>query len=159
MVLENVVLKGVPINGKGNVSQSVRFPIQIAFRTCVLAHTNLEVEDVRAVTRLDEHGLVLVCVIQRPIFVRIYREVERRGATLERRIERGAVSVLGFLRDELAAAEAQLRLRAASRGENGRIVDGDTDGLLRYGPYRGRVEGIAQKVEVLVDGREIRQGA
>ena len=158
MVLENVVLKGVPMNGKGNVSQSVRFPIQIAFRTCVLAHTNLEVEDVRAVTRLDEHGLVLVCVIQRPIFVRIYREVERRGATLERRIERGAVSVLGFLRDELAAAEAQL-WRAAAWGENGRIVDGDTDGLLRYGPYWGRVEGVAQKMEVLIDGREIRRGA
>ena len=60
----------------------------------------------RTVVRLDEHGLVLVCEIQRLIFVCVYREVERRGVTLERRIERGAVSALRFLRDELAAAEA-----------------------------------------------------
>ena len=81
------------------------FPI-LLFRTCVRAHTDLEVEDVRTVVRLDEHGLVLVCVVQRLIFVCVYREVERRGAALERCIERGAVSALRFLRDELAAAEA-----------------------------------------------------
>jgi len=84
---------------------------------------------VRPVTWLDKHGLVLVCIVQRSVFVCIYREVERCDATLERRIERGAVSVLGFLRDNLATAEAQLR-RAASWGENRRIIDGDTDGLL-----------------------------
>jgi len=55
--------------------------------------------------------------------------MERCDSTLDRRIERGAVSVLGFLRDNLATAEAQLR-RAASWGENRRIVDGDPDGLL-----------------------------
>ena len=112
----------------------------------------------RTVTWLDPHGLVLVCVIQRPVFVCIYREVECRDATLERCIERGAVSVLGFLRDNLAAAEAQL-WRAASRGENRRIVDADADRLLRYGPYRGRVEGVAQKAEVLINGKELRHVA
>lgn len=121
------------------------------------ARTDLQVEDVRPVAWLDPHGLVLVRVIQRSAFVRIYREVERRGAALERCVERGAVSVLGFLRDDLAAAEAQLG-RAAPWGENRRIVDGDTDGLLRHGPYRGRVEGVAQKAEVLTNGEELRRG-
>jgi hypothetical protein len=43
--------------------------------------------------------------------------MERRDAALERYVERGAVSVLGFLRDNLATAEAQLG-RAAPWGEN-----------------------------------------
>ncbi len=89
-----------------------------------------------------------MCVVQRSFCVRVYREVERRDAALEHRIERGAVSVLGCLRDDLAAAEAELR-RAASGGENRRIVDDDTDGLVGYGPYRRCVEGVAQNAEVL----------
>lgn len=82
--------------------QSARFQSAL----CVPARTNLEVEDVRSVTWLDPHGLVFVRVIQWSVFVCIYREVERCDATLERFIERGAVSVLGFLRDNLAATEA-----------------------------------------------------
>lgn len=99
------------------VSVSPFSTIRLLFELAVHARTSLEVEDVRPVVRLDPHGLVLVRVIQRSGFVCIYREMERRDAALERYVERGAVSVLGFLRDNLATAEAQLG-RAAPWGEN-----------------------------------------
>lgn len=70
-------------------------------------------------------------------------------ATINLRIERGTVSVLGRLRNELAAAEAQLRC-AASWGKNGRVLNDDADWLLfNVGPYRRRLKAAAEKLEVL----------
>ena len=113
--------------------------------------TSLEVENVRPIRLLDPHGLILVRVIQCSFFVPVYREVERSDATLERCIERGPVSALRRLRDDLAAAEAILR-RTASGNENGRLVYVDADRLLWFGPYRRRVPGgplVAQNAKIL----------
>ena len=78
-------------------------------------HTGLEVEDVRPVGWLDEHGLILMCDVQSRRRVLLHREVECCDAALELRVERGAVSGLVLLSDELAAAEAELRLTGARR--------------------------------------------
>jgi len=110
--------------------------------------TNLEIKDMRPVTRLYPHGLVLVCVIQWPLCVCMDGEVECRHATLKHRIERCTVSVLGWLCDDFAAAETQLR-RAIPGSEDRRIVDDDADWLLIYVPYRCRAVGAAEKLEVL----------
>jgi len=91
----------------------------------------------RPVTRLYPHGLVLVCVIQWPLCVCMEGEVECRHATLKHRIERCTVSVLGWLCDDFAAAETQLRC-AIPGSEDRRVVDDDADWLLMYVPYRCR---------------------
>jgi len=109
---------------------------------------NLEIEVMRPVTRLYPHGLVLVCVVQRPSCVRMHGEMECRYATLKYRIEQCTISVLVWLRDDLAAAETQL-WRAAPRSEDRRVVDDDADGLLIGVPYRSRAVGAAEKLEVV----------
>lgn len=82
-----------------------------------------------AVVWLDEHHLILVREIQRRRRVCMHREMESRGAIIERRVERGEISPLEWLRDELATTEAKLRL-TPSRHEDRRIVDERTDWLL-----------------------------
>lgn len=73
-------------------------------------HTSLEVKDVPPVIWLDEHGLILMCEVQRSIGVRLHREVECRCTALDQRVEFGAIIGLVLLRDELATAEAELRV-------------------------------------------------
>ena len=109
----------------------------------------------RPIRLLDPHGLILVRVIKRPFCVRIYRKVECRDVTLEQFIERGAVSALRWLRDELAATEARLRC-TASGSENGRLVDENADRLFWFRPYRRRVEvpTVSQKAKILYSKRK-----
>jgi hypothetical protein len=112
-------------------------------------HTGLEFEDVRPIIWLDERSLILMCEVQRPLGVRLHREVEHRDVALELRVKRGAVPSLVLLRDELAAAEAELRLTGAWR-EYRRVVDGHTICLLLHRlPERRRGEAIAEELEVL----------
>lgn len=115
--------------------------------------SDLEVEDVRPVTRLDEHGLILVLEVQLPLRVRLHRKMERGEAALELlRVERGAVPARVRLRDELAAAEAELRRVGAGR-EDGRVVDGRAERLLLHRlPERRRGEDAVREESEVVAG-------
>ena len=75
--------------------------------------------------------------------------MERRDAALDLRVELGAVPFLVLLRDELAAAEAELRRIIAGR-EDRRVVDGRADCLLLHRlPKRRRGDAVAEELEVL----------
>ena len=103
----------------------------------------------RPVRWLDKQGLVLVCEVQWLRGVRLHREVEGRLAGLELCVERGAVPGLVLLRDEFAAAEAELRSTGSGR-EDRRVVDGHEDCLVRRRtPKRRRGDAVAEELEVL----------
>jgi hypothetical protein len=106
---------------------------------------------VGAVGWLDPHGLVLMRIIQRQLGICMHREVECRDVAVEYLVvERGAIPILGWLRDDLAAAETKLWCAVGSRGEDRRIVDERTDGLiLRHRPKRRREKAVVEELEIL----------
>ena len=81
----------------------------------------------RPITRLNEHNLVLVRIVQRMGLVALDREVEHRHARLQDRVQVVVVPVV--CRNELGAAEAELGA-ATSGNEDRRVVDSDGDDLL-----------------------------
>ena len=73
-----------------------------------------------AVIRLDEHDLILMREVERPLLVLLDRHMERRLSTLDNWDQIRVVSVIRS--DELSAPEPVLRV-AASRKEDGAVVD------------------------------------
>lgn len=75
------------------------------------SRTDLDVEDVGAIVRLNPDNLVLVAVVQRLRQVRLDTEVVHRRAHLACCVERVVVAVRRVcgLCDELAPSEAELR--------------------------------------------------
>ena len=111
--------------------------------------TELGLEDVRPVSWLDEHELILVCDVQWLRLVCLKGEVKRVLPGLEQRVKRGAVPSLVLLRDELGAPEAELRWTAAGC-EDRRVVDGHEECLvLHRPPKRGRGDAVAEELDVL----------
>ena len=92
-----------------------------------------------------------MCEVQWLREVCLHREVERRFAGLELCVERGAVPGLVLLRDELAAAEAELRW-TESRREDGRVVNGHANWLVWHLSPKRRLEqvgAVAEELKVL----------
>ena len=98
-------------------------PAYIASTTNVITklqserRTELDFKHVRSVTRLDEHNLVLMGVVQGPLWVLLDAEVEHSLARLECRVQIIVVPVVRG--DEFRAAETKLRATTAGKEDRG----------------------------------------
>lgn len=91
------------------------------------ARTELDLEHLRAVARLDEHDLVLVRVVERALQVLLDGDVEDRRVGLHARVQLGVLAI--DCRDDVRPPEPELQ-PSGSWEKDRTVVDRHGDNLL-----------------------------
>ena len=114
--------------------------------------TELSFKDMRSVTRLNEHNLILVGEVEWLGVVQGNRKVERGSVNLGDRRELGNARI--FLSDQLRPPESKLRVAGvASRDKHRAIIDRNGDHIFGttewVAPERGWVKSATHELGVL----------